>query len=466
MAHIQTTILKLWKPQYLNLDKISSQKMFIDNIDELEAFGLSVLKNINAPVSTISELKAIDTSNTSLFTDCKVIMVKSKGLYYFDRGSTETDNDDTIIAPTNGGGRWKSEKLFFGGLALKDSLSKSDVGLGNVPNVTTNDQTPTYTQSSSLINLVSGEKISISLGKVMKAIADLISHLANKSNPHGVTASQVGLGNVDNTSDMDKPVSTAQALAIQQASQSGSEIQQNLNTHLANKSNPHDVTASQVGLGNVPNVATNDQTPTYTQATSLSTLTSGEKLSVSMGKIMKAITDLISHLANKSNPHDVTASQVGLGNVNNTADSDKPVSTAQQVALDGKVPTTRKVNNKALSADITLSATDVGAIPVAFTSTSTSTTDDDLDNIINNAFNAMADNTTRIIKVNFSMQHEFFVSGTSAIITIYRSASNYGCLMAVTLNGYPEVFTRSRYGTTSWGNWINKSSAVSSAIVE
>lgn len=111
-----------------------------------------------------------------------------------------------------------------------------------------------------------------------------------------------------------------------------------LTEHIADKTNPHKVTKSQVGLGNVPNVATNDQTPTYTQATSLSTLTSGEKLSVSMGKIMKAITDLISHLANKSNPHGVTASQVGLGNVNNTADSDKPVSTAQQVALDSKAP--------------------------------------------------------------------------------------------------------------------------------
>jgi hypothetical protein len=32
----------------------------------------------------------------------------------------------------------------------------------------------------------------------------------------------------------------------------------------------------------------------------------------------------------------VTAAMVGLGNVNNTADSAKPVSTAQQTALDGK----------------------------------------------------------------------------------------------------------------------------------
>ena len=55
-----------------------------------------------------------------------------------------------------------------------------------------------------------------------------------------------------------------------------------------------DYTPEQVGLGNVPNVATNDQTPTYSQASTLANLTSGEKLSVSLGKIMKAIADFIS----------------------------------------------------------------------------------------------------------------------------------------------------------------------------
>jgi len=102
-----------------------------------------------------------------------------------------------------------------------------------------------------------------------------------------------------------------------------------LTSHTGNKSNPHSVTKSQVGLGNVPNVATNDQTPTYTQASSLANLTSGEKLSVSFGKIMKAIADLISHLANKSNPHGVTAAQAGA------------------------VPTGRTVNGKALT-DLTM----------------------------------------------------------------------------------------------------------------
>ncbi len=43
--------------------------------------------------------------------------------------------------------------------------------------------------------------------------ANLINHLSDTNNPHDVTKNQLGLGNVDNTSDTDKPVSTLQAAA-------------------------------------------------------------------------------------------------------------------------------------------------------------------------------------------------------------------------------------------------------------
>lgn len=113
-----------------------------------------------------------------------------------------------------------------------------------------------------------------------------------------------------------------------------------LNEHTKNTENPHKVTAQQVGLGNVPNVTTDNQTPTFTQSSTLSEINSGEKLSTLFGKIKKAIVDLISHLANTSNPHSVTKSQVGLGNVDDTSDADKPISTATRKALDGKAPKT------------------------------------------------------------------------------------------------------------------------------
>lgn len=58
------------------------------------------------------------------------------------------------------------------------------------------------------------------------------NHIANVSNPHSVTKSQVGLGNVDN---------------IQQATKS------EFNSHIGNTKNPHNVTKSQIGLGSVEN---------------------------------------------------------------------------------------------------------------------------------------------------------------------------------------------------------------------
>lgn len=45
-------------------------------------------------------------------------------------------------------------------------------------------------------------------------IAEALDHLTDHNNPHQVTAEQIGLGNVDNTSDLDKPISTATQEAL------------------------------------------------------------------------------------------------------------------------------------------------------------------------------------------------------------------------------------------------------------
>ena len=79
------------------------------------------------------------------------------------------------------------------------------------------------------------------------------NHIANKSNPHEVTKTQVGLGNVNNTSDANKPVSTAQATAIADAKAAGTAAQTSINSHAGRRDNPHVVTRAQLSL------ATTDQ---------------------------------------------------------------------------------------------------------------------------------------------------------------------------------------------------------------
>lgn len=87
-----------------------------------------------------------------------------------------------------------------------------------------------------------------------KAIQDnLNAHIGNTSNPHKVTKAQVELGNVQNLAPADMPVSTAQATAIADAKAAGTKAQTDLNTHANRKNNPHNVTRAQLGL------ATTDQ---------------------------------------------------------------------------------------------------------------------------------------------------------------------------------------------------------------
>lgn len=84
-----------------------------------------------------------------------------------------------------------------------------------------------------------------------------------------------------------------------------------LNAHTSDVNNPHSVTKAQVGLSNVDNTADT--------AKPVSTL-------------QQAAIDAHANLT--TNPHSVTKDQVGLGNVDNTADTAKPVSTLQQAAID------------------------------------------------------------------------------------------------------------------------------------
>ena len=105
-----------------------------------------------------------------------------------------------------------------------------------------------------------------------------------------------------------------------------------------------------------------DNTTTFTTASTRSNVASGEKLSVSFGKISKYFNDL------KAVAFSGDRADIGLGNVDNTSDANKPVSTAQQQALNlkanasdvyTKTETDGLLNDKANSSDVyTKSETD------------------------------------------------------------------------------------------------------------
>lgn len=67
-----------------------------------------------------------------------------------------------------------------------------------------------------------------------------------------------------------------------------------------------------------------------------SSFTAAEWETIQSGLTANDRTNYNNHLTNTNNPHSVTKTQVGLGNVDNTSDANKPISTATQTALNGK----------------------------------------------------------------------------------------------------------------------------------
>lgn len=132
------------------------------------------------------------------------------------------------------------------GTISADMFNKLNSGLnGDITNALNEAKAYTDAAKTAL------EKLIQDSDKVIKESLD--AHIGNKSNPHNVTKAQIGLGNVQNLAPADMPVSTAQAAAIADAKAAGTKAQTDLSTHANRKDNPHNVTRAQLGL------ATTDQ---------------------------------------------------------------------------------------------------------------------------------------------------------------------------------------------------------------
>lgn len=132
------------------------------------------------------------------------------------------------------------------GTISADMFNKLNSGLnGDITNALNEAKAYTDAAKSAL------EKLIQDSDKVIKESLD--AHIGNKSNPHNVTRAQIGLGNVQNLAPADMPVSTAQAASIADAKAAGTKAQTDLSTHANRKDNPHNVTRAQLGL------ATTDQ---------------------------------------------------------------------------------------------------------------------------------------------------------------------------------------------------------------
>lgn len=169
------------------------------------------------------------------------------------------------------------------------NLNSTDIGLGNVDNTRDLDK-PISTRVSAALN----EKVDKSIRVNNKSLAQDVV----------IEKSDIGLGRVDNTGDMEKPVSNA--------------VQQALDDKVSKV--PGKDLVEDADIAKLKQLRTREELDELVKTVLQTLKTVGE-----------------THTARKDNPHNVTKDQVGLGSVDDTSDLDKPISRAVQEALNQKV---------------------------------------------------------------------------------------------------------------------------------
>lgn len=261
------------------------------------------------------------------------------------------------------------------------TVTKSDVGLGNVDNTSdANKPISSATQSAldDKVDKVAGKGLSqedftTTLKNKLDGVesgaqVNTVDSVAGKTGVVTLVKGDVGLGNVDNTADADKPVSTAAQAAL--------DLKANLDspaltgtptaptaaaaTNTTQVATTAFVTAAidalDTGVSDVQGTAPIQVSGGATKTISIDEATTSVKGAMSSADKTKldgiaagAQVNTVDSVAGKTGAVTLNKSDVGLGNVDNTADADKPISTATQTALDGKLNSSLKGANDGLA---------------------------------------------------------------------------------------------------------------------
>lgn len=295
------------------------------------------------------DLVTIRTLDCELFGASEFILGNSNTIWETDLA---TDYLGTSSAVT---------KVLLASVPLS-SINQSGAVLGNVP--TWNGTTWIPVAPSGGSGGVTDHTLLTSIGVYPHSSID--THINSISNPHSVTASQVGLGNVDNTSDINKPISSAtqdaldlkydasnpngyitlaeapSGLVSSVNGQIGDIVLFKEDIDLANVDNTSDAdkpisTLTQNALNLITNVIWTgdyDNGRTYTVGEGVMFNGASFRMIIAIGAAGYAPSAYPSNWLQVSDY--VSPNDIGLGNVDNTSDIDKPISTLTQAALDDK----------------------------------------------------------------------------------------------------------------------------------
>ncbi|MFM2441878.1 MAG: hypothetical protein RL449_519 [Bacteroidota bacterium] len=285
---------------------------------------------------------------------------------------------------TNNIGTTDARYVQLAGSTLQGNLifpSGKKISLIDLPTNSTDAANKDYVDAAKTLDatsLINGKiRLSGDLTGTAASPEIAIGVITNAKVATGISASKVGLANVDNTSDLSKPVSTATQTALDlKASNSALALKANT-TDLALKADLTDlnlkapiasptftgivsgIDATMVGLANVNNTTDANKPISLATQTALDLKASNTALALkanSTDLALKAdITDLnlkapIASPTFTGTVSGIDATMVGLANVNNTTDANKPISLATQTALD------LKANASDVSTSFTLKA--------------------------------------------------------------------------------------------------------------
>ena len=349
-----------------------SKEFIIDfgeaNSDVVKAGGLSTL--------TVQLLCGTANASARIYNGMTVLTCLQRKVDASAVSSSSANVEDVLdgnIIPSD----------YFSNPAFIDQIEDGDTAVAifardgddvNLAGWTLKDDIATTTQLND--EITARENADLGLQNQINANKDTMDgHIANTNNPHSVTKAQVGLGDVDNTSDLDKPISTATQAALDLkmpiSTKYGASILLTIDSstyvvtaQLKDQDNNNLGAAQTIDLP-LESVVVSGSYDSDTKEVIL-VLENGSEIRFSVADLVSGLqseitaqnpldADLVNdstsahkfvtatektnwnnHIANTNNPHQVTKAQVGLGNVDNTSDLNKPISTATQTALDLK----------------------------------------------------------------------------------------------------------------------------------
>ena len=295
----------------------SSEKTLQDQVDELKqsavtpeekaswknqnAFSAIVVEGTKVEAQDIADTLALTAGdNVSLVPDpnTKQIVIKAEDTKYThpDSGvaagtyrNVTVDEQGHIVAGDN--------PTTLAGYGITDAEKKgtanSAVSAHNTTTEAHNDIRLLVTELTNRLNALANSD-----DTTLDQMKELVEYIKDNRNLiESITVNKVNVADIiDNliTNVSNKPLSAAQGVVIKSLIDNlRDEINNNLTAHVEDNNNPHKVTKEQLELENVPNVSTNDQTPTYDEAIELTELVSGEKLSIAFSKLKLAVKKII-----------------------------------------------------------------------------------------------------------------------------------------------------------------------------